>query len=39
MISSLIEDQSDQPIIEDDPEDFIEEQALVARYVRVLKIQ
>lgn len=31
MISSLLEDQSDQPIIEEDPDDFAEEQALVAR--------
>lgn len=31
MISSLIEDQSDQPIVEEDPEEFAEEQALVAR--------
>lgn len=37
MISSLIEDQSDQPIIEDDPEEFAEEQSLVARFIHQLK--
>lgn len=33
MISSLIEDQTDQPVIDEDPEDFAEEQSLVAKYV------
>lgn len=33
MISSLLEDQTDQPVIDEDPEDFAEEQSLVAKYV------
>lgn len=37
MISSLTEDQSDQPIVEEDPEEFAEEQALVARFIHQLK--
>jgi hypothetical protein len=33
MLSSLIQDQSDQPSIEEDPEDFAEEQGLLGRSV------
>jgi vacuolar protein sorting-associated protein 35 len=33
MLSSLIEDQSDQPPGEEDPEDFAEEQGLLGRSV------
>jgi hypothetical protein len=33
MLSSLIQDQSDQPSTEDDPEDFAEEQGLLGRSV------
>lgn len=32
MLSPLIQDQSDQPNTEDDPEDFDEEQGLLGRY-------
>jgi vacuolar protein sorting-associated protein 35 len=31
MLSSLIQDQSDQPSAEEDPEDFAEEQGLLGR--------
>jgi vacuolar protein sorting-associated protein 35 len=33
MLSSLIQDQSDQPSAEEDPEDFAEEQGLLGRSV------
>ena len=33
MLSSLIQDQSDQPSTEEDPEDFAEEQGLLGRSV------
>jgi hypothetical protein len=33
MLSSLIQDQSDQPAGEEDPEDFAEEQGLLGRLV------
>lgn len=33
MLSSLIQDQSDQPSAEEDPEDFAEEQGLLGRLV------
>jgi hypothetical protein len=37
MLSSLIEDQSDQPPGEEDPEDFAEEQGLLGRSVKAKK--
>jgi len=33
MVSPLVKDQSDQPIGEEDPEDFAEEQSLLGRFV------
>ncbi|KAG5309254.1 VPS35 protein, partial [Acromyrmex insinuator] len=33
MVSSLVQDQSDQPNIEEDPEDFAEEQGLLGRLI------
>jgi vacuolar protein sorting-associated protein 35 len=35
MLSSLIQDQSDQPSAEEDPEDFAEEQGLLGRSVNL----
>lgn len=32
MVSPLVKDQHDQPIGEEDPEDFVEEQSLLGRY-------
>ncbi|XP_046385573.1 vacuolar protein sorting-associated protein 35 isoform X2 [Ischnura elegans] len=37
MISPLIEDQKDQPAEEEDPEDFAEEQALLGRFIHLLR--
>jgi len=38
MISTLVEDQADQPAIEDeDPEDFADEQGLLGRFIHHLK--
>lgn len=33
MVSPLVKDQPDQPVGEDDPEDFAEEQSLLGRFV------
>jgi len=33
MVSPLVKDQHDQPISEEDPEDFAEEQSLLGRLV------
>lgn len=35
MVSPLVKDQSDQPIGEDDPEDFAEEQSLLGRSIYI----
>jgi len=37
MVSSLVQDQSDQPNIEEDPEDFAEEQGLLGRLIHHFK--
>jgi vacuolar protein sorting-associated protein 35 len=37
MLSSLIQDQSDQPSTEEDPEDFAEEQGLLGRFIHLLR--
>lgn len=37
MISPLIEDQSDQPTEDEDPEDFAEEQGLLGRFIHHLR--
>ncbi|GFG38277.1 hypothetical protein Cfor_01909 [Coptotermes formosanus] len=37
MLSSLIQDQSDQPSAEEDPEDFAEEQGLLGRFIHLLR--
>ncbi|XP_064107288.1 vacuolar protein sorting-associated protein 35-like isoform X2 [Macrobrachium nipponense] len=37
MIASLICDQSDQPLVEPDPEDLAEEQGLLARFLHLFK--
>lgn len=33
MVSPLVKDQHDQPVGEEDPEDFAEEQSLLGRFV------
>ncbi|CAG2057546.1 unnamed protein product [Timema podura] len=37
MVSTLVQDQSDQPSVEEDPEDFAEEQGLLGRFIHHLK--
>lgn len=37
MISTLVKDQDDQPTEKPDPEDFAEEQGIVARFVHLIK--
>ncbi|XP_020284826.1 vacuolar protein sorting-associated protein 35 isoform X1 [Pseudomyrmex gracilis] len=37
MVSPLVQDQPDQPIIEEDPEDFAEEQGLLGRLIHHFK--
>lgn len=37
MISTLVQDQPDQPSAEDDPEDFAEEQGLLGRFIHHLR--
>ncbi|XP_065347239.1 vacuolar protein sorting-associated protein 35 isoform X1 [Cloeon dipterum] len=37
MIDSMIQDQSDQPASEEDPDDFAEEQGLLGRFIHHLK--
>lgn len=36
LVSSLVQDQTDQPSEEDDPEDFAEEQGLMGRFINLL---
>lgn len=36
LVSTLIQDQPDQPADEPDPEDFAEEQSLVGRFIHLL---
>jgi len=36
LVSPLIQDQSDQPEAEEDPEDFAEEQGMVGRFIHLL---
>ena len=36
LVSPLVQDQSDQPAEEEDPEDFAEEQGLMGRFVHLL---
>lgn len=36
LVSTLIQDQPDQPADEADPEDFAEEQSLVGRFIHLL---
>lgn len=36
LVSTLIQDQPDQPTDEPDPEDFAEEQSLVGRFIHLL---
>ena len=36
LISPLVQDQSDQPEEEEDPEDFAEEQGLMGRFIHLL---
>lgn len=38
MVSPLIKDQHDQPVGEEDPEDFAEEQSLLGRYVIIITL-
>ena len=37
LVSPLVQDQTDQPEEEEDPEDFAEEQGLMGRFVHQLK--
>ena len=37
LVSPLVSDQSDQPIEEEDPEDFAEEQGMMGRLVQLLQ--
>lgn len=36
LVSTLIQDQPDQPADDPDPEDFAEEQSLVGRFIHLL---
>ena len=36
LVSPMIQDQSDQPGDEEDPEDFAEEQGLMGRFIHLL---
>lgn len=36
LVSTLIQDQPDQPAEDPDPEDFTEEQSLVGRFIQLL---
>ena len=36
IVSPLVQDQSDQPDEEEDPEDFAEEQGLMGRFIHLL---
>lgn len=37
LVSTLIQDQPDQPVEEPDPEDFADEQSLVGRFIHLLR--
>lgn len=37
LVSTLIQDQPDQPIEDPDPEDFADEQSLVGRFIHLLR--
>lgn len=37
LVSTLIEDQPDQPAEDPDPEDFADEQGLVGRFIHLLR--
>lgn len=39
LISPLVQDQTDQPAEEDDPEDFAEEQGLMGRFINLLQTE
>jgi vacuolar protein sorting-associated protein 35 len=39
MVSPLVKDQPDQPVGEEDPEDFAEEQSLLGRFVLHFLVQ
>lgn len=36
IVSVLVQDQNDQPEMEDDPEDFAEEQGIMGRFIHLL---
>lgn len=37
LVSTLIQDQPDQPVEDPDPEDFADEQSLVGRFIHLLR--
>ena len=37
LISPLVQDQSDEPAEEEDPEDFAEEQGIMGRFIHMLR--